>query len=468
MQKAIHYTIVSLSVALLFSAEVIANNPGSKYRPTYLLTGALDNFVSPLFHSQQTSTEAILSAAYGIAYWEDKLLPPSLLFDTTETRRAVSSLLKLRAYYVAINSSIALLTIVQHEISGHGLLGKTFERKIRDFSFGILNNKEGGWCLVDAPKKSPYLQQDALISLAGIQSNTFLARTLLNQLYSMGTHPPVLVYMLGLISITDQLRYAGSLLITQTSLAAKEMRNDIVAYVALMQLIYGKATMSISRVCMWSLLDLVNPLTIQLFRLKSSDVLYFRWGNFRIMPMLNSVLMPYNMIEKRLSLFSKLGNTPFTLTVGFGGGQTSDIPLLELEWPRGLAERLHNYWAAFSLSTPELFNDHSARIEKLAQLSPVKKYHTVYTQLDLYQIRLLKRFTMDISLAGWRQPELFTAHPRFAPMKIGGMVLGKLSYKVTKQCSGFIQLGYKSGGFMLGYTPFATPIIRAGVCFVLQ
>jgi hypothetical protein len=465
MQKLIHYTIIALTIALLLSVPVIANSTAAKHRPTYLLTGALDNFMQPLFHSQQTSTEAILSAAYGIAYWEDKLLPPSLLFD--ENISALD-LTVYRLQYFAINGSIAGLLSIIHVMSGYGLLAQTFERKIRGFSFGLLPPSKEARLSFDVPRKSCYLQQDALISLAGIQSSTFLAHTLLHQLYSMGVYSPALVNSLGIARITDQLRSAGyALIITQNRLSAAEMSNNIVAYVAFMQLIYGRDTMSIGRIFMWSLLDLVNPLTMQLF-LKNSDTLYFRWGKFQIMPMLNSVLTPYNVIEKRVSLFSKLGNIPFTLTVGFGGGRTSDIPLYDFEYPLGLAARLTHYYNTFQLKTPELFNSISTYIEKLAQLSPVKKYHTIYTQLDIYQIRLLKRFTMDISLAGWRQPELFTERPRFELMKIGGMVLGKLSYKVTKQCSGFIQLGYKSRGFMLGYTPFATPIVRAGICFVPQ
>jgi hypothetical protein len=446
-----YYTIVIVLLVVLFP-KVHAEAFTAKTRPVYLLTGALDNFRKPLFHSQQTSTELLLSAGYGLSWLQD-------YFECYEKYPILSTVGS-----VIVSS---LLSIRQHEYTGHGLQGQYFERRIQRL----------GWpyCINEPPKKSPYLQQQAIIYLAGIQSNMLLSQSIVEQ---FGTNNsislPYLIRNIGLWSTTDQPIYAGvcyweKLLLnatrdkkgsTSTEALRKHMRGDISRYIGLMEIIYGKGSITHETILRWSVLDLVNPFVMGLlYRQSTAAIPYFNLGNaylgaVSVMPMLNLMLTPYNVLEKRLSVFCKTEDIQYKLTFGFGKERKSNIPLGRRDWLPGLEDLVKLY----KLPTPEVFK----KDDKKAEI-----HHTFYIGLDVYKLYCIDQLEIGFSLAGWRQPELFTRTPRYAPIQFGGMLLLKLNYRFTNQLKGFFNIGYKSNGFILGYPPGKMPIIRGGLSFIL-
>lgn len=119
-----------------------------------------------MLHSKNTTTDLILSSAHGFALLEESL------FHTNKN----PILIALYRFYTA-----SKLAIIQHEVTGHGLTGQSFNRKIKriDISPNPIPNPFSplGYCETEGPKRyAYYLQENACSAISGMQSNQLLSQ----------------------------------------------------------------------------------------------------------------------------------------------------------------------------------------------------------------------------------------------------------------------------------------------------
>jgi hypothetical protein len=431
--------------------------------PAYVLTGSLDLFMRPLFHSQRMGTDFMLSVGYGIAQLEDQ-------FRLQERLDALHPV-------IAFMSRLPMLylLIAQHEFTGHGLQAQFFKRRIEKIFINPFIVTGPSYCRLKPHETPLHKQQSAMISLAGMQANTLFSQTIIDQLFlTRQTKLPSLIGMLYFASLLDQISYVCRDTLINSLRHGSVARGDLSSHISHMQNMYGKETVTLSSILGWSLLDLLNPLLISAWQARSNMSLpwfslgYFsKLGAIHFLPMTNLLLTPYNVLEKRLILYFDAQHTPLKLTIGWGGERKSNIPRYQFPFPEGLSERGEEFIEkCLKMVRTELFNGATEVFFQPDPISP-EEQNTFYLGLDVYRAYTVGQLDIRCSLAGWRQPKLFTKEPRWAPIQWGGLFLVGFTCRFTNQLNGFLDLGYKTSGFLLGYPPKQTALIRGGVRWMM-
>jgi hypothetical protein len=414
-----HASLSTLAVAVtaLLCSINISNYAASlenHTRLTYECTLALDNFCLPIdsFQSQQTSTEALLSAAYGFAWLEDH-------YKFYEKNPILTMMARffLSFYFKEI----------QHEYCGHGIKVHSLGGWVNYISITHKPYNLQSICcytLWDIPERFP--QEHTLVALAGMQANTLLSQKIIEQCIMSNSHLSPFMKSLYWMSTLDQLVYSISSLWFPLS-----HTHDLANIVTKAEFLYGEGTVSLKQLIASSLLELADPFLIA--TLRGTPLPWVQVGlpgvdALRLIPMAKCILTPYNVIEKRLIVYCDTHYTPLKLILGYGREQKSSI---------------------------ETDLTHQSR--------PLTKHHTFYAGLDIYHIYKVNQFNFGLSLAVWRQPRLLSREPRYAPIELGGMWLLKCTTRLANHISGFLDIGYKTSGFTLGYPSKATPIVRLGL-----
>lgn len=415
MKYIITFLLTIASFVNFASSEMLKNeNVAENQQKEFNIILTIDN---KLKNSQDAGTNVALSLINGLAYISDKNDWNENILQRLLTGYAT--------YFVALWN---------HEISGHGLRAKEFGQKISHFTmdglFSAATHLEHKFQL--------HQQKRGIINIAGLEANHVLLQKILNNLVDNRQFIDPVTASAYVFSSQNQLFY---------TLSTKENRkgDDIKEYVTQMEKIYGKKSVTLKKVKLLAYLDLLDPMLfaslysfgsgndVKLPILKITD-------NLGIMPSVKLILTPYGVLEKRLVMYIDTDYTGIKASFGFGKETKTNQPL-----PVQLKASNNN---------TGIFTNPSG---------PIKNNNTYYGELVINKVIAFDQLNVGVTLAGWKQPELFVNDPYNAKIKQGGMIVLNSQYSVNNALKISCDLGYKSKGYVLGQVTSKTSIIRAGL-----
>lgn len=400
---------------------------------------------------QNDSTEETLSnhSNFFIKLSVDNHIKSSQQFGTDVAFSAISSLGYINNYFDLSNNIFArlgfgyaafLVTLLNHEIVGHGLKAIEFDGRIKKVTIRPFS----GETEVSDPK--PYhMQKEALISLAGMEVDYLLSQKLFDNLvYHNQQIDPVTAF--GYIfSAGDQAMYVYS------GNSREEDGHDVKDYAKYMNIMYGKDSMSLSKIKKVAWLDALDP--VLWFSLYSAvtgnhvDIPMIKvFDSVGFMPFARSILTPYGAIEKKVGTYIFTEYTPIKIGFRFGKQSKSTNKVKESDL---------RYYKKFNVDKIGVFNG-------LKPGEKMKEHVTYGLDLSIFKLVAIDRFVLGVDASIWKQPKLFTSKPYFEETKFGGMVVFNGSYQVGESFSILAKLGYKTKGFVPGHHLDKTPIVSLG------
>lgn len=404
--KFVLFALFSFVINFAF-ADIIENNKESSlHNKEFYATFSVDNKIKS---SQNAGTDVALTLVNGLAYLGDK-------YDWNENifQRLISGY------------GTFVIALWNHEISGHTLRGNEFGKKTTGFRW------DGPFSAATefGKAKNLHLQKKAIINMGGIEANVILSQKISDELINNYQDLSPITASSYIFSSGNQTAYIYMF-------NSKGKGHDIRAYERQVQKIYGKGSVTSKKIKSLGYLDLLDPMLFaSLYSWGSGDDVHLPFikviEGIEIMPSTRLVLTPYGVLEKRLTVHMKTNYTPVKVSFGFGKESKTSQPF----GPDGL----------FTGSN-----------------GPIKKNNTYYGELVISKILALSKLNIGVTLAGWKQPGLFTNNPYDAKIKKGGMAILNSLYTVNNDLKISCDLGYKSKGFVLGTPTAKTPIIRLGL-----
>jgi hypothetical protein len=459
MKKVIFFLLTALSC--IFQGSVHAST-FLESTPSYLFTASLDNLSNakqPFFSSRQSSTELIASSAYSIGWLQDHFG----LGQKYPTLTYVGNMLLTRS-----------LISLQREWTGRGLQAQAFNTPMQtlvisplppflEFISWLASPNLTNQFMLKLPNKAGNpvvrlsLQEQSMMPVLSVQASSLLAQTLLEQhLETNQVYMPDFIVDFYRAALFERRGYIGKFFMIrwlQKRLGRDQSideKNDVVTYIKLMELLYGKDSVTLKHITWLSSVELLNIHITHLLSKHMQSPWIEEVGGIpalRILPPLfNLVLTPYNVLEKRFTLYGKLASKTFKIVFGIGKEQKSDIPVNldnEPEW-------VHQWLEGMSPS------------DWFSSPSNASKSYSFYTGLSIYKAYSLGPWSFGMDIAAWRQPKLFdkSQSARMAPMQLGGLVLLRSTCRLNPNVNAILNIGYKTEGFMLEYTTKSTVIVQ--------
>ncbi|MGI4775475.1 MAG: hypothetical protein ACRYE9_00850 [Janthinobacterium lividum] len=420
------YFFVQIIIMLIFAKTVSAEQ--------FLNYGNIDPFPkkfdimlsgdNKLSSSQDAGTNVALSIINGLASLSDK-----------------NDLSNSPLYRVLTTYGAFFTVLWDHEISGHALRAKEFKVKVSGFS---LTSPFSAATHFSSNKKSAHLQQLAIISLGGNEASYVLSKKLLNGLIEKNQAIDPVTAAAYMFSSGNQAFYVYAINYK------KSRANDLHAYISYMRKMYGRNSMSMSKIKSIGVLDFLDPtLVASIYSLATGNDVKLPTiklaDNIRLLPSARMVLTPYGVIEKHLIAHVLTDYTNITTTFGFGKESKTTSSVI----------RKYNVSKSYPVGT--FFG---------STVTP-KKHNTYFAELSATKVVSLDQLNLGLTVAHWSQPELLTLDPYNAKIKKGYMLVLNTKYQVKDDLSIFADLGFKTKGFIVGQHLAKTPIIRAGFNWAL-
>ncbi|KJV93200.1 hypothetical protein OTSUT76_0734 [Orientia tsutsugamushi str. UT76] len=342
------------------------------------------------------------------------------------------------------------IALLNHEVVGHGRRAYEFGGTVDGYTLRLFS---GTTHYNLSPDSHP--QQYNAITLAGVQVETCLASRIINQLLQTKQPLNPVTAWSYIFSAESQLFYVLHDVIFE--LDHELGIGDIRSHILEMEKIYGKTSIrdKIRSLCF---LDLMNPMVFASFYTIASGqniqvpmipLGQINWlGKIGFMPLVNLILTPYNVLEKRITVHINTEYTPIKIAFGFG---------------KELKSNDHVY---HTLDDSVCDSSNSWYFIK-KDSTPSKVHDTYYFELSVARFFSISKVDLGGSLIIWRQPELITPVPRHAEIKNGIMGLLNLTFNIDDRFSIFAEAGYKTKGFILDRPVDEGPLINFAIqCLV--
>ena len=318
-----------------------------------------------------------------------------LLFG--KSKSTISNTLKTTKKALSI-VPIAWTSVLQHEL-GHASRVREFGGDVREIVVTPFSGYVSYYGLFHS-------QETAAIAIAGMESTHVLAQKIQKKSIIEGRMSAIhgLSYI---VNQTDQMNYIA---ITKEN---SEDSNDVNAYINNMNDVYGSNFLNLRTLKNNRITDWFDPfLYISAYAALASQ---------------DSIEIP----------MIKLGDTGVKY-----------LPALKLVLtPYGLERRLSNHFVK------------DDRYYRLNLSHGDNAGHTSYAiDMNVNNIKISDKHTLNIESSIWRQPELFTSNPITAKDKFGALINLQLVSQLSKSFDGFIEAGYKTSGFKQGL-PFKNSLL---------
>ncbi len=422
------FLVISLVVGLLslpVRAQNLQEDDFLTNPPDFFIKLSIDNNIKS---SQESATDVAFSAISLLGYANNHFE----LSDNIFAR-------------IGFGYATFLITLLNHEISGHGLRGIEFGGKIKDIKIRPFS----GEARVSRP--DPYhMQKEALISLGGNEVNYLLSQKLLSNVVVHNQQLDPVTAMGYIFSSGNQGFYAY--------IASPSMDgHDLKKYSRDMETMYGDKSMSLTKIRKFVWLDALDPVFwTSLYSAvtgRSTEIPMIEIYDVSFTPFARAILTPYGAIEPKLGMYIFTKYSP--IRIGFSLGKqsktTSGVTYTNSE------KQEHKYLASdgVNLTKIGLFNG-------LGPKEDMRKHFTYSIDLSVFKLLTLGDFVIGFDAVLWSQPELFTPKPYFEKPKIGGMFVLNGSYQLADSFAVLARLGYKTSGFVPGHHIEKTPILSIG------
>lgn len=422
--KNLSRSLVAVFIFTIFNVNTASANSkieSSEKEKIFSVRLSADNH---LRHSQEAWTDVFLSIGNAYAYATDKYQ----LHDNIGARIANIALV----YH---------LMVINHEF-GHAMRVKEFGYQLKGITVGFGSGRVSyNYPRSDLLSGSLKYQKDAVISLGGVQADYFLSQKIINQSLNRNQAMDPISSTLYFGTALDQVMYSYS--------KYKGNGHDIKSYINNMERMYGKGSITKSKIQAVAWIDFLDPLaytSAYSFLLNEDMELPMlpigNWpglGDVEVMPAAKLVLTPYGVLEKRLVLYARTDYSPIKLVFGFGRENKTNTPVVR--------DRNSSYYSD-GFTTPD-------------SVAP-KKHNTYYFELAVNKALSYESLNLGFALAAWRQPKLLINDPRHAKIKNGGMVTLKAEHQMSESNSVFADVGYKTQGFVMGQPLAKAPFVRVG------
>lgn len=227
--------------------------------------------------SQNAGTSAAFSAISGLAYLSSK-------YDLN----------KKFFYRLGFGYSAAMITLLNHELSGHSLRALEFNCNPHGLEIDplLLSGSIHTGCT-----GSMHIQKDTIISLGGIQANYLLAQKISDNLFVHEQEIDPITGIGYILSAADQIEYNY---INHNNNPGHDVNN----YVEDMEIMYGNKSISRNIIKSHGFLSFLDPILFasvySAITGRNVNVPVLSIGNIGVMPFARSIFTPYGVIEKSL------------------------------------------------------------------------------------------------------------------------------------------------------------------------
>lgn len=474
MKKIIKRLILFL-ILLCIGDSYAGTSPHQQSRKkTYQMLLPVDNQCFPTFHSQDTSSDWVLSLTNGLGFVNDRYNLANSLSYHPKTGRIVldeSNLLVTALGQFFLYPIAFFLHTLDHE-SGHKLRLKELGADGNMIILPTFMVEFSSYTITDPfmaaviPKNIPHplhLQKSAIVSLAGAQANTVLSQKIIWQLLKNKQPLDNLTAWLYILTSADQYKYIQGSPWTATS-----MTQDFSFCTRTLQFIYGKDSINIKKLRSAANLDWFDPMWFISYYSIFHSLMYGKdfhipmiplgqlpgLGKIRVLPSARLVLTPYNVMEKRLITYFDTEYTPIKLSIGFGKESKTNTPFTAA-------------LIAGKYEEMEMYGNDTFPFFTRPDLVPPKEHNTYYLELVVGRLFSMGKADVGFTLAAWKQPEIFAKDPRHSPIKVGVMAIANFVYRAKTDVNLFADIGYKDPGFVLGQPLGKTALIRIGLSWYL-
>lgn len=390
-----------------------------------------DNQQSQVFGAQNIST--LHHALYS---FEDKYIRDTLCHENTFIKKTGGIGYRLVKGYFLDFTIDYLLPLAQHEAFGHGARFREMGYENNSFNINLPKpfGSGGGFAKSGTLKigyKNPTPQEIMVISAGGVESNKVLADNLTSQILLSDT----LHYRQSLLYIIAQNNLLFYLGYTRYNYAySKKFGNDMISYTNRINQYYTSTVnnnYNIEKLSNQSFISFINPIQVySLFSLVYSygikgnkglcKIPMFKFKNVRYLPAFNFSLTPFG---SQYHFVNYVRYKTILLTGDFT-----------------LGDATYNRFYGFSF----------------------KGYNILNT----------KKITLNTHLDIWNQPplELENYTQPIATNSFGGLIKTDIlirPFNHQNRVGSFIQIGYKTKGFIIGETLDKSFILRYGLSLKL-
>ena len=330
----------------------------------------------------------------------------------------------------ALGYSAFMISLLNHEISGHGFRGVEFGGEIDEITINFFS----GSARILFPQNI-HLQKNALLSLGGNEVNNKLAQSISKNWIENNQEIDPLRSFLYIFSKGNQGFYSYFI---NTSLPG----HDLVRYSKYMEKLYGQNAMNIRKIQSIAFLDLLDPIllsslysastgyNVKIPKIQITDHLAFS-------PFARMILTPFAIIEKQFGLYIFTDYTTILLSFSYGTQSKGEFPI-ETEVYNEAVDKDKNKIKDLSLFTGFQPNE------------SINNQSSYNINISIYKIFEINNFKIGLDTTFWNQPELFTEDSYRSKSKTGYMLVLNGLYSFNDYISLESHLGYKSKGFVPG------------------
>lgn len=340
-------------------------------------------------------------------------------------------------YRLGLVYGTLMVSLLNHEISGHGFRLLEFGYEIEKITIGPFSGS-----VQYTMSKPCHIQKQALISLGGNEINYLLSQKIFNNIVINNQQIDPISGAGYMFSAGNQLFYVYN---TPTSMPG----HDLVSYARYMELLYGKDSMSMNKIRSVAFLDMLDPVMLgsvySMITGNHVDVPKIKLNDqLSVTPFARAILTPYGVIEKQFGTYIFTDYTQIKLAFSYGVQSKKNEPVMP--------NNASHYLGVFKgLNANETIQNQ-------------KTYSIYVSVLKLFEIGHL---AIGMDSVFWRQPELFVEDPYRAQSKNGYMFMINGSYKASDSIQVLAKAGYKTKGFVPGYDIAKTPMFSLGIRYKL-
>lgn len=363
-----------------------------------------------------------------------KDLPPSLYSLNNRMIMGAKTLL----FWIPFNASC---TVTQHEIFGHGYRVRDLGTKYAEVT-GYAMYVVAGSTSIDITNKLT-VSQSLAITIAGLEADAILAHKVKMKWLSNGKIDPrqSSLYALSALSL-----FGYALSVHETPKTVPKTGNDIINFLFELNTLYKDSNLTHSKLTNLSLIDLSDPFLIYSIL---SQIFYVNYGLPMNIPMLQIGSTKY-LASPRLAL------TPFGLQGYLDNFFVfKSIPTyLYLKWGKNGS----NIYYGCGIENPSVLNWKTASLGFRADLWRQPDVLFQQGALSAKQIEALPEGTPISQIPPLYPSSLLTKR------NIGGALSIIGTYGLVKWPARlYLELGFKSDGYLPGEALRASPIARGGL-----
>ena len=371
--------------------------------------------------SQDVGTDLAFSGISGLAYLGES-------FDLNDNAW----------YRLGLGYGAFMVTLLNHEASGHGLRIVELKGKVRKIKIGL----DSGATYYSRPVPTN-IQKDAVIALGGSQANYLLSQKIINNLvYNQQEIDPVTAF--GYI-----FSYGDKIMYTYLNTDYDRSGHDLKCYSREMEMLYGDKSMSMKKIKNAGVLDLFDPMLVMSMYSavtgNNTKLPMVKLFNIGFTPFANSTLTPYGVIEKNIGSYIFTDHTPIRVSFGFGK-QSKTTKKTTLSPKESIIYG----------NSEGLFNGINNGVA-------VNNYRTYRFDVSVFKLFEINELNIGVDGSWWKQPNLFEKDPYNAKPKNGWMLVLNSLYKLNENLNMLMRAGYKTKGFASGQHLNKTPILSVGM-----